>query len=105
MELTDLLVHDGKVTLDKKVILSLSKGIRVEIEIIAAILYWYLKQQVNGFCEIDTGKKGDTRGYRAPKENWHQLRIWFQGDFKGFRMQVDILTVVFDCIYKQQLKI
>ena len=39
MELTDLLVHDGKVALDKKVILSLSKGIRVEIEIIAAILY------------------------------------------------------------------
>ena len=105
MGLTDLLVHDGKVTLDKKVILSLSKGIRVEIEIIAAILYWYLKPQVNCFCEIDIWKKGDSPSYRAPKENWHQLRIWVQGDFKGIRMQVEVLTVVFDWIYKQQLKI
>ena len=76
--LTDLLVHDGKVTLDKKVILSLSKGIRVEIEIIAAILYWYLKQQVNGFCEIDTGKEGDTRVI-GPRRN---IDISYEFDFK-----------------------
>ena len=78
MELTDLLVHDGKVTLDKKVILSLSKGIRVEIEIIAAILYWYLKQLVNGFCEIDTGKKV-IHGVTGPRRN---IDISYEFDFK-----------------------
>ena len=39
--------HDGKVTAEKKMVLSLIKGIRVEIEIIVAIFSDISKQQVN----------------------------------------------------------
>ena len=46
-ELTDLPGHVEKVTAEKKVILSLIKGIWVEIEIIVAIFSDISKQQVN----------------------------------------------------------
>ena len=36
-------------------------------------------------------------------ENWRQIWIWFEGNFKGFRMQTKVFKAVFDWISKQQL--
>ena len=37
--------------------------------------------------------------------NWYQIWIWFEGNLKGFRVQIDILAVVCDRIFKQQLNL
>ena len=62
----------------------------MEIEIIAAVFYWYLKQQ----AKIDNGKKGGWQGYRTTTEKWHEKWIWYTGDFKEFRVQVEIFVSV-----------
>ena len=44
-----------------------------------------------------------SQSYRTTTGNWHQTWIWFEDNFKGFRVQIEILAVVFDWISKQQL--
>ena len=44
-----------------------------------------------------------SQSYRTTTGNWHQTWIWLEDNFKGFRVQIEILAVVFDWISKQQL--
>ena len=37
--------------------------------------------------------------------NWDQIWIWFEGKFKGFRVEIKFLKAVFDWISKQQLNL
>ena len=57
------------------------------------------------FFKTDIGRKGVWKSYRATTGNWYQIWIWFEGNLKAFRVQTDILAVVFDQIFKQQLNL
>ena len=51
------------------------------------------------------GKNGGWRSYRATTGNWHQIWVWFEGNYKGLRVQTEILASVFEWISKQQLNL
>ena len=57
------------------------------------------------FCKIDIEKIGFWRFYRSTTKNWRQIWIWFDSNFKGFRVQTEIFAVVSDWISKQQLNL
>ena len=97
----------GKWRQIRKWFLSLVKGSREEIGIIADILQWFLKEQVNFdcVCKVDIGKSWGWGTYRATTGNWYQIWIWFEKNFKEFRVQIEILGAVFDWITKQQLNL
>ena len=53
---------------------------------------WILRKKVWRSCQATTG-------------NWHQIWIWLEGNFKEFRVQIEIFAAVFDWISKQQLNL
>ena len=77
----------------------------MEIEIIAAFFQWFLKQQVNFqfYFKTDTWKSGGWQSYRATTGNERQTWIWFEDNFKGFRVHIEILATAFGGVSKQQL--
>ena len=93
----------GKWSSIRQWFLSPIKGIRVEIEIIASMFQWHLKQHLNFLCKINIVKSWGWRIYRAKPGKWHQMWIWLKGSVKGFWKQIEVITSVFDRISKQRL--
>ena len=56
-------------------------------------------------CQIDIAKSVGRRIYRATTAYWHQIWIWFGGNFKGFRVEIEVLSATFDWISNQQLNV
>ena len=40
--------------------------------------------------------------YRVTARKWRQIWVWFEGNFKRFRVKAEFLAVLFDLISKQQ---
>ena len=56
-------------------------------------------------CHINFAKSVGRRIYWATTVNWRQVWIWFEGNFKGFRVQIEIPATIFDWISNQQLNL
>ena len=95
----------GKWRQTRKWFLYLIKSLTLKKEIIEVFFcdFWNNKQISNCFFKISIG--GDWRSYQATMGNWHQIWIWFAGNFKEFRVQMEILAGVFVWICKQQLNL
>ena len=101
--LTNFLDQEEKVTSCNKTICQSYHRSKGEKRDFAAIFQWHLKHQVNlliVFVRLVLRKKV-WQSYRVTTGNW----IWFESNFKGFRVQIEILPTVFDWIFKQQLNL
>ena len=104
--LTDLPGHDGKVMSDNKIIFNSHQRpeggnycshFSVILETTSKFLLFLSK--------ADIGKNRGSRFYQTTMEDWYQVWIYFEGNIKGFRAQIEILSAIFDGIYKQQLNL
>ena len=66
---------------------------------------WKDRKISNRLCKVDIKKNGGWRSYQATTGKWYEIWIWFEGSAKEVRMQIEILTSVFDWISKQQLNL
>ena len=106
--LTDLLGHVGKVVSDEKMIFIFHQrnngGNRYYCNHFLVTFETTGKFLID-FVRLILRKSGAWRSYRATTGNWHQIWIWFKGNFKGFRLQIEIVAAVYDWIFKQQLNL
>ena len=83
---------------------SLIKKLRVVIEIIEAIFLWFWKQQVSFqlFFEDLYLEKWWLTDLPGHDGNRREIWIWFEDNFKEFRVRIEILVTVFGWVSKQQ---
>ena len=76
------------------------EGFRVQIEIIVAILRDFSKNKQICYClyQISVDKNRGWRIFWVTTWNLRQIWIWFEDSFKEFRMQIEIIAVIFDLI-------
>ena len=102
----DLLGHNGKVTSDKKIVFfshQRYKSGNRDYCIHFSVTYETTTKFLIVFVRLLLGKRG-LQCYR-PMGNWHQIWIWFEDNFKGFRVQIEIIVAIFEWISKPQLNI
>ena len=107
MGLTDLLGHDGKVRSDKKgIIISHWSFKSVNKDYWSQFLATFettVKFPIV-FVRLILGKLRVKR-FTSPWRNTYGIWIWFQGNFKGFIVQIETIAVIFDWFFKQQLNL
>ena len=83
---------------------SFIKKLRVVIEIIEVIFLWFWKQQVRFqlFFEDMYLEKWWLTELSGHDGNRREIWIWFEGNFKEFRVRIEILVTVFGWVSKQQ---
>ena len=76
------------------------EGFRLQIEIIVAILRDFSKSKQIRYClcQISVDKNRGWRIFWVTTWNLRQIWIWFEDSFKEFRMQIEIIAVIFDLI-------
>ena len=74
------------------------EGFMVQIEIIVAILRDFSKNKQIRYClcQISVDKSRGWRIFWVTTWSSRQIWIWFEDIFKEFRMQIEIIAVIFD---------
>ena len=106
--LTYLLGHDQKMTSDKTmtpISHQRYKGGNRDYCSHFSVTFKKTSKFSDCFWKIDIGKKGGGRIYWVTTEKWHQIWIWFEGSVKEFKLEIEILTFVFEWTSKQQLSL
>ena len=100
--LTDLPGHHGKVTSDKKIIFISHQRNKCVNEDYCS--HCSVTFETSNFLIVFVRmilEKVVWQSYQTMTGNWHQISIWFGGNFKGFKVQTDFCSRIFAA--KQQL--